>query len=56
MTKQRPNVLWICTDQNETHNLWDVSEAQGIKLAMYQRLCDRMAWTVDPLPEREGPW
>jgi hypothetical protein len=43
-------------DPNETHNLWAVPEAQGIKLRMYQRLCDRMAWTVDPLPEREGPW
>ena len=40
----------------ETRNLWDAPEAQGIKLAMFQRLCDRMAWTVDPLPEREGPW
>jgi arylsulfatase A-like enzyme len=43
-------------DPYESHNLWGAPEAQGIKLAMLQRLCDRMAWTVDPLPEREGPW
>jgi arylsulfatase A-like enzyme len=43
-------------DPTETRNLWNVPEAQGPKLAMFQRLCDRMAWTVDPLPERIGPW
>ena len=43
-------------DPRESSNLWAVPDAQGIKLAMFQRLCDRMAWTVDPLPERESPW
>ena len=43
-------------DPNETNNLWgDFTHAQ-IQLAMYQRLSDRMAWTVDPLPLREADW
>ncbi|MCC7353848.1 MAG: sulfatase-like hydrolase/transferase [Anaerolineae bacterium] len=43
-------------DPNETHNRWDDAAYQAVKLAMLKRLCDRMAWTVDPLPLREGPW
>lgn len=27
---------------------------QAEKLTMFQRLCDRMAWTVDPLPRCES--
>jgi arylsulfatase A-like enzyme len=44
------------TDPTETTNLWDDPAHIKAKLAMYQRLCDRMAWTVDPLPPREADW
>ncbi len=43
-------------DPAETHNLWAAPEYAAVKLEMLERLCDRMAWTVDPLPERLGPW
>ena len=29
---------------------------QTLKLDLYQRLADRMAWTVDPLPPRVSNW
>lgn len=44
------------TDPNETHNLWNNSDYKDLKLTMQDRLIDRMAWTVDPLPERQAPW
>ncbi len=44
------------TDPNETHNLWNNSDYKDVKLTMQDRLIDRMAWTVDPLPERQAPW
>lgn len=43
-------------DPEETRNLWDDPDRAAIKYEMLQRLCDRMAWTVDPLPEREAPF
>jgi arylsulfatase A-like enzyme len=43
-------------DPDETHNRWDDAEYQSVKLAMLQRVCDRMAWTVDPLPLRDAMW
>jgi hypothetical protein len=43
-------------DPGETINLWHNPEYQAIKLQMYMALCDRMAWTVDPLPKREAAW
>jgi arylsulfatase len=43
-------------DPNETYNRWDDPAYREIKDEMMLRLCDRMAWTVDPLPEREAPW
>ena len=43
-------------DPNETRNLWHDKDYQTLKLAMFQRLCDRMTWMVDPLPPRVGPW
>jgi len=43
-------------DPSETHNCWDDSDYRAVKTNMMQRLCDRMAWTVDPLPLRETPW
>lgn len=43
-------------DPRETHNLWDSPDHAVIRLEMQERLIDRMAWTVDPLPERQAPW
>lgn len=41
-------------DPNEFRNLWNDPDYSNIKIQMYQRLCDRMAMTADPLPERVG--
>jgi arylsulfatase len=41
-------------DATEARNLWDEPDAAWLKLELLQRMCDRMAWTVDPLPEREA--
>jgi choline-sulfatase len=43
-------------DPLETHNLWDETEYRPLRAEMAERLLDRMAWTVDPLPVREGGW
>ncbi|MFQ6042156.1 MAG: sulfatase [Candidatus Poribacteria bacterium] len=43
-------------DPNENRNLWDDAEYLAIKADMLKRLCDRMAWTVDPLPLRRATW
>jgi arylsulfatase len=43
-------------DSNETANLWNDSAYVSIKLELMRRLCDRMAYTVDPLPPRVAPW
>jgi arylsulfatase len=43
-------------DPTETHNRWADPEYTAIRLEMLTRLCDRMAWTADPLPIREAPW
>jgi len=41
-------------DPTETHNRWDDPAYAELRLDMMSRLADRMAWTVDPLPEREA--
>jgi hypothetical protein len=46
----------LVADPYETTNLWAEPSAQSLKLALFQRLADRMAWTVDPLPRREANW
>ena len=46
----------IPADPQETTNRWIDPAYQLVKMEMLQRLCDRMAWTVDPLPVREGRW
>ena len=43
-------------DPAETVNQWDNSDYVDVKLDMYARLVDRMAWTVDPLPARRADW
>ena len=43
-------------DPHETHNLWCNQSYAAVKMELMQHLCDRMAWTVDPLPVRQGPY
>jgi arylsulfatase len=43
-------------DPAETHNRWDDPAAAQVKSDMLLRLCNRMAWTVDPLPLRQAAW
>lgn len=43
-------------DPEETTNLWNASTHQSVKVEMLALLCDRMAYTVDPLPPREAVW
>ncbi len=43
-------------DPTETDNLWSDPNYTAIKLDLYERLTDRMAWTVDPLPVRHALW
>jgi arylsulfatase A-like enzyme len=43
-------------DPGETCNRWDDPALLPTRCDLLRRLCDRMAWTVDPLPEREGPF
>jgi arylsulfatase len=42
----------LAEDPDETHNRWNDGEYQSVKISMLERLVDRMAWTVDPLPVR----
>lgn len=44
------------SDPQETNNLWNSPNHTAIRLEMQERVIDRMAWTVDPLPERQAPW
>jgi hypothetical protein len=43
-------------DPNETTNCWDKNEYRDIKIELLEKLSDRMAWTCDPLPERQATW
>lgn len=43
-------------DPNETNNLWNDPQYQAAKLDALVQLCDRMAWTVDPMPARLAAW
>jgi arylsulfatase A-like enzyme len=46
----------LVADLAETHNRWGDPAYAGIQMRMLQRLCNRMAWTVDPLPLRRAAW
>ena len=46
----------LAVDPMETANQWNDPGYAAVKSEMLLRLCDRMAWTVDPLPERIAPW
>jgi arylsulfatase A-like enzyme len=43
-------------DPGEHRNLWAEPEMLPVRAEMLQRLCDRMAFTADPLPVRTAPW
>ena len=43
-------------DPAETVNRWSDAAYAAVKLDLLERLCDRMAWTVDPLPQRVADW
>ena len=42
------------SDPVERSNLWGKPEPATLQASLMHRLCDRMAWTVDPLPLRES--
>lgn len=46
----------LSKDPAETYNLWHDPAYSGVKLNLMERLCHRMALTVDPLPNRVAPW
>ena len=46
----------LAADPGENHNLWFDPAHAADKLEMYRLLCDRMAWTVDPLPLRRAEY
>ncbi|HLH58082.1 MAG TPA: sulfatase-like hydrolase/transferase [Streptosporangiaceae bacterium] len=41
-------------DPLEQVNRWDDPSLAEVRCELLRRLCDRMAWTVDPLPQRRG--
>ncbi len=41
-------------DPLETHNRWQDPDYTAIKMDLLETLCERMAWTVDPLPLRQA--
>jgi arylsulfatase A-like enzyme len=43
-------------DPDESNNLYDDTGYQSVKLDMFERLSNRMAQTIDPLPQRIGRW
>ncbi|MFS0726594.1 sulfatase [Paenibacillus sp. 1P07SE] len=43
-------------DPTESENRWNDPSYASVKLELMKQLCDRMAWTVDPLPSRLAPW
>jgi len=46
----------LIVDSDESNNLWASPEHRDIKIELLTMLCDRMAWTVDPLPLRIAKW
>ena len=54
--KSEAELYDLLADPNESINLWNRSEASSIQMKMLVQLCDRMAETVDPLPQRLSQW
>ncbi|HQZ11890.1 MAG TPA: sulfatase-like hydrolase/transferase [Devosia sp.] len=53
---KRGELYDLVADPTETTNLWDEPGMLATRCDLLQRLCDRMAFTVDPLPVRRAPW
>jgi choline-sulfatase len=53
---KRGELYDLAEDPTETTNLWDRPDMLATRCDLLQRLCDRMAFTVDPLPLRRAPW
>lgn len=43
-------------DSGEHRNLWDSQEHMAVKTCMLMKLCNAMAFTVDPMEERISDW
>lgn len=43
-------------DPGENRNLWNSPDHQKVRGELMKQLCDRMAFTVDPLPFRDAAW
>lgn len=43
-------------DPTETNNLWNHPACVPLKMELLGKLCDRIAFTCDPLPERIAVW
>ena len=46
----------LASDPRERSNLWDNAGTTALRADLLLRLCNRMAWTVDPLPLRRAGW
>lgn len=46
----------LSDDPDETHDRWNDSRYEEVRSDMLSLLADRMAETVDPLPERDASW
>jgi arylsulfatase len=44
----------LSTDPDEFHNLWDDPARTPLKIRLLKDLSDRLAFTADPLPKRQG--
>lgn len=44
------------SDPLETVNRWTDAAYAADRAELLERLCDRIAWTADPLPSRRSPW
>jgi arylsulfatase len=53
---RRGELYDLVADPSETTNLWDRRDMLETRCELLQRLCDRMAFTVDPLPLRRAGW
>jgi arylsulfatase len=55
-TRDEGELYDLVNDPNESVNLWHSADHSALKLCMMERLCHRMAETIDPLPEKIAPW
>jgi arylsulfatase len=55
-TRSTGELYDLHSDPTETHNCWDKSNYTEVKMEMLLQMCNRMAWTVDPLPLRQADW